>query len=90
MSIATKTGDKGHTSLVGGSRVSKGDMRVEAYGTLDELGSGMGFARSICRHDVERPHPYITTASIVVLLPDRILMAADGGPCRSVYSRFAV
>ena len=51
MSIATKTGDKGHTSLVGGSRVSKGDMRVEAYGTLDELGSAMGFARSICRHE---------------------------------------
>ena len=49
-----------------------------------------GYPRSICRHDVERPHPYITTASIVVLLPDRILMAADGGPCRSVYSRFAV
>ena len=51
MSIATKTGDKGHTSLVGGSRVSKGDMRVEAYGTLDELGAVLGFARSICRHE---------------------------------------
>lgn len=51
MSIATKTGDKGQTSLVGGSRVSKGDMRVEAYGTLDELGAVLGFARSICRHE---------------------------------------
>jgi cob(I)alamin adenosyltransferase len=48
MSIATKGGDTGQTSLVGGTRVSKGDMRVEAYGTLDELNSVMGFARSIC------------------------------------------
>jgi cob(I)alamin adenosyltransferase len=51
MSISTKQGDAGRTSLVGGSRVSKGDLRVEAYGTLDELGSAMGFARSICKHD---------------------------------------
>ena len=51
MSIATKTGDTGQTSLVGGERVSKADPRVEAYGTLDELGSVMGFARSICRNE---------------------------------------
>lgn len=50
MSISTKQGDSGETSLVGGGRVSKGDLRVEAYGTLDELGSAMGFARSICRN----------------------------------------
>ncbi len=48
MSIATKKGDKGQTSLIGGRRVSKGDLRVETYGTLDELGSVMGFSRSIC------------------------------------------
>lgn len=48
MSIATKTGDKGKTALIGGERVSKGDWRVEAYGTIDELGAQMGFARSIC------------------------------------------
>ncbi len=51
MSISTKTGDKGKTGLVGGGRVSKADARVEAYGTLDELGSTMGFARSICEHE---------------------------------------
>lgn len=51
MSIATKTGDKGQTSLVGGERVSKADRRVETYGTLDELGSVLGFARSICRNE---------------------------------------
>ena len=48
MSIATTTGDKGKTALIGGERVSKADLRVEAYGTIDELGAAMGFARSIC------------------------------------------
>ena len=48
MSIATKHGDKGETGLIGGARVSKADLRVEAYGTVDELGAALGFARSIC------------------------------------------
>ena len=43
MSIYTKTGDKGTTSLYGGSRVSKADLRVESYGTLDEFSSWLGF-----------------------------------------------
>ncbi len=47
-SIATKKGDGGETSLAGGVRVSKSSLRVEAYGTVDELTSAMGFARSIC------------------------------------------
>lgn len=48
MSIATKQGDGGRTGLIGGERVSKADLRVEAYGTIDELTSAMGLARSIC------------------------------------------
>ena len=51
MSIATKTGDKGKTALIGGERVSKADLRVESYGTIDELGSALGFARSICENE---------------------------------------
>jgi cob(I)alamin adenosyltransferase len=47
-SIATKQGDAGQTGLVGGIRISKADLRVEAYGTVDELNSFLGFARSIC------------------------------------------
>ncbi len=42
MKIYTKTGDKGETSLVGGARVSKTHMRLEAYGTIDELNSQLG------------------------------------------------
>lgn len=42
MKIYTKTGDKGKTSLFGGKRVFKSSKRVEAYGTIDELGSMFG------------------------------------------------
>ncbi|HXE12015.1 MAG TPA: cob(I)yrinic acid a,c-diamide adenosyltransferase [Bryobacteraceae bacterium] len=48
MSIATKRGDGGQTGLAGGIRVSKASLRVETYGTVDELNSTLGFARSLC------------------------------------------
>ena len=50
MSIATQTGDTGETSLVGSKRVSKGDARVEAYGTVDELIAHIGLARALSGH----------------------------------------
>jgi cob(I)alamin adenosyltransferase len=50
MSIATKRGDSGTTGLPGGVRASKTNPRVECYGTIDELISQMGFARSITEH----------------------------------------
>jgi cob(I)alamin adenosyltransferase len=50
MSVATTNGDTGQTGLAGGVRVSKADMRVEAYGSVDELNATLGFARSICSH----------------------------------------
>jgi len=46
MKIYTKTGDNGETSLVGGIRVSKCDIRLEAYGTIDELNSFLGLLRA--------------------------------------------
>lgn len=42
MKIYTKTGDKGETSLIGGTRVSKAHIRIDAYGTIDELNSYIG------------------------------------------------
>lgn len=48
MSIVTKTGDQGETSLMYGRRVPKNDPRVEAYGSVDELTSALGLARAVC------------------------------------------
>jgi cob(I)alamin adenosyltransferase len=45
MKIYTKTGDKGKTSLIGGTKVYKSDLRIEAYGTVDELNSFIGLCR---------------------------------------------
>jgi cob(I)alamin adenosyltransferase len=45
MKIYTKTGDKGQTSLYGGTRVSKAHLRIESYGTLDELNSYIGLLK---------------------------------------------
>jgi cob(I)alamin adenosyltransferase len=47
VSIVTKTGDKGETSLMYGRRLSKADPRVDAYGCVDELSAALGLARSI-------------------------------------------
>lgn len=44
MKIYTKTGDKGETSLYDGTRIGKDSLRVESYGTVDELNSSIGFA----------------------------------------------
>ena len=46
MKIYTKTGDSGETALLGGTRVSKADPRVGAYGEVDELNAWLGFARA--------------------------------------------
>jgi cob(I)alamin adenosyltransferase len=45
MKIYTKTGDKGKTSLIGGKQLDKDDLRIEAYGTIDELNSFFGLIR---------------------------------------------
>ncbi|MEO6149654.1 MAG: cob(I)yrinic acid a,c-diamide adenosyltransferase [Mucilaginibacter sp.] len=53
MKIYTKTGDKGYTSLIGGTRVPKYHVRIESYGTVDELNSYIGLIRDqeISLHD---------------------------------------
>ena len=51
-SIATTRGDAGQTGLAGGIRVSKGAIRVDAFGSVDELNAAIAFARSICEQPV--------------------------------------
>ncbi len=50
MKIYTKKGDMGKTSLFGGEKVSKGNLRIEVYGTIDELNAHLGMLRA---HDID-------------------------------------
>jgi cob(I)alamin adenosyltransferase len=59
MKIYTKTGDKGQTSLVGGKRVAKTHVRLEAYGCMDELNSHLGLCLSAFA--AEKPLPELKT-----------------------------
>lgn len=52
--IYTKTGDKGTTGIFGGERVPKDDIRVEAYGTMDELNAAIGAVRAFMSEDDTR------------------------------------
>ena len=52
--VYTRTGDKGMTSLVGGVRIKKSDIRLEAYGTVDELSAHLGMLVSMINIDEER------------------------------------
>lgn len=53
MKIYTKTGDRGKTSLVGGKRVSKCDVRIDSYGTVDELNSFIGLLATYVKDEDE-------------------------------------
>jgi len=52
--IYTKTGDKGSTSLLGGTKVPKSHSRIESYGTVDELNSYIGLCRDLLNHEKSR------------------------------------
>jgi cob(I)alamin adenosyltransferase len=51
MKIYTKTGDKGQTSLLGGKRLYKNNIRIEAYGNVDELNSFIGLLKDYCENE---------------------------------------
>lgn len=69
MKIYTKTGDKGETSLIGGTRVPKYHGRIEAYGTIDELISYIGLIRD---HNIDK---HIQT--ILIEIQDRLMTCAS-------------
>ena len=52
--VYTRTGDKGETSLVGGVRIKKSDIRLEAYGTVDELSAQLGMLVAMMEEGEER------------------------------------
>ena len=54
LKIYTKTGDLGKTSLIGGTKVSKSNLRIESYGTVDELNSFIGLAADHLTHEHSR------------------------------------
>jgi cob(I)alamin adenosyltransferase len=54
MKIYTKTGDEGKTSLFGGERVEKNHIRLEAYGTIDELNSVLGVSLVFCKDELTK------------------------------------
>lgn len=51
MKIYTKTGDKGETGLFGGKRISKAALKIDAYGTVDELNSHIGLVKDVCGNE---------------------------------------
>lgn len=72
--IYTKTGDKGLTGLIGGTRIPKYDIRIEAYGTVDELNSYVGLIRDQAIDENSR--------TVLIEIQDRLftigsLLAAD-------------
>jgi cob(I)alamin adenosyltransferase len=84
--IYTRAGDKGQTGLVGGQRVAKDDLRIESYGTVDELNSFVGLARATAEQLAQNrerlsgfaailkriQHELFNLGSILATLPDDV------------------
>jgi cob(I)alamin adenosyltransferase len=75
MSIATKTGDSGTTALMYGKRVSKTDVRVEAYGTVDELNAALGLVRATSSEQIVHETVLSVQKDLIVLMGE--LAVAD-------------
>lgn len=81
MKIYTKTGDKGHTSLLGGTRVKKDNFRIEAYGTVDETNAAIGLIVShlkyglsdVVEHLTQIQNKLFTLGSSLALSPESSL-----------------
>lgn len=78
MKVYTKTGDKGTTALIGGKRVPKNHVRIEAYGTCDELISHIGFVRD---YDINVHYKQVLTWIQEDLMVVSSILAADCDSC---------
>lgn len=79
MKIYTKTGDKGTTSLVGGTRVAKTHVRLEAYGTLDELNAHLGILSTSLT--AEKDIADVRWMQHVLFVVGTRLATEEGSPC---------
>ncbi len=77
MSIVTKTGDDGTTGLMYNRRVSKSHVRVEAYGTADELNAALGMARAAATDDFLRGNLISIQKDLVILMGELATLAQD-------------
>jgi len=71
--IYTKTGDKGKTSLIGGTKVFKSDIRIETYGTVDELNSHIGLVTDYTPDEQQR--------AVLKLVQDRLFVIGSSLAC---------
>ncbi len=76
MSISTKTGDNGTTSLLSGERIEKDSLRVEAYGSIDEINSALGMARAWSTNSQIRDSIYNTQKKLMLVMAE--LATANG------------
>jgi len=77
VSIVTKTGDKGETSLMYGRRLSKADPRVEAYGCVDELSAALGLARSIATDKFLSDQIFAAQKDLIVVMGELATASSD-------------
>lgn len=76
-SIATRTGDDGHTSLLYGQRVSKDHPQIEAVGTCDELNVALGMAKATCNDPVRRAALEKIQLTLIALMGELACAEAD-------------
>ena len=83
--IYTKTGDKGRTALIGGTKVPKSHIRIESYGTIDELNSFIGLLAdqlTLAAHDVSHPiFPLEASLTMLREIQDRLFTIGASLAC---------
>jgi cob(I)alamin adenosyltransferase len=77
VSIVTKTGDNGETSLMYGRRMSKADPRVDAYGCVDELNAALGLARSVAEDNFVSDQILAAQQDLIILMGELATAPSD-------------